>query len=337
MSHSILTLPYLQYVPSLVEQPTALGQGVAIAGRATVGRRARFGALATIRADGHFVTAGDDFWMGHRSTIHIAHALLPAEIGNNVTVGMNVTVHACTVGDGCVVEDNCYILDGAKVGAGSVVASGSVVFPRTELPAGHWCEGSPAKPVRPITSEQLEAARARIQGLTIATRIVPMHGKPFAPNGSNYVAPTAALRGDIELGADVSVWFGCELDAATNHIVVGAGTNIQDNTVIDARQGDVRIGAHITVGHNVVIQSGQIGDRSLIGIGSILAPGTVVEGDVLVAGGTFTLPGQRLTSGYMWAGRPARRLGELDDIKRNIIKYGGDHYVDYNREYLQGA
>lgn len=336
MTHSILTVPYLHHLPSLAEPSVALGPGVAIAGRATIGRRAHFGSLATIRADGHFVTVGEDFWMGHRSTIHIAHEVLPTILGHDVTLGMNVTVHACTVGDHCVIEDNSYVLDGAVVGEGCLIAAGSVVFPRSELPAGQYCEGSPAKPVRPVTPEQLAAARTRVQGLTRATRIVPLGGAPFVPNGVNFVAATASLRGAIELGEDVSVWFSCELDGSRHGIRVGKGTNVQDNSVILAENGPVNIGEHITIGHNVTIQSAEIGDRSLIGIGSVLAPGTIVEADVLVAGGTLTLPGQRLTGGYMWAGRPARRLSELDAAKRNIIQYGGDHYVLYNRDYIKG-
>lgn len=336
MSHSIITTHYLHHRPILADAPRALGPGVAIAGRATVGRRATFGTLAAIRADGHHINLGDDYWMGHRSTIHIAHEVLPTEVGHNVTVGMNCTVHACTVGDNCVIEDNCYVLDGAVVGAGCIIAAGSVVFPRTELPAGHYCEGSPAKPLRTVTADQVTAARTRVQGLTLATTVTPRQGIPFVPNGTNYVAPTASLRGDIVLGEDVSVWFSCELVATRHAIHIGKGSNVQDNTVILAEEGPVRIGAGITIGHNVTIQSGEIGDRSLIGIGSVLAPGTVVEPDVLVAGGTLTLPGQRLTSGYMWAGRPARRLGELDAAKRQIIRYGGDHYVIYNRDYIRG-
>lgn len=333
MTRTALLLPYLHHEPECAEPPVALGGGVAIIGRTRLGRRARFGALATIRADGHDVTVGDDFWMAARATIHIAHAVLPAVVGNDVTVGYNATVHACTVGDHCVIEDNCVILDGAVVGEGCVLAAGSVVFPRATLPAGHYCEGSPAKPVRELTPEQLAAARARTQGLSLAARVdTPLH--PPAHGETNYVAPTAVLEGAIALGRDASVWFGCELRAGSHAISAGAGTNIQDNTVILANHGPVRIGEGVTVGHNVLIQSADIGNQALIGIGSVLAAGTVVEDDVLLAAGAVTLPGQRLTGGALWAGRPARRLGALDDAKRDVIAYGARHYVDYNHDYL---
>ncbi len=290
-----------------------------------------------IRADGHYVTVGDDFWFGARSAVHIAHEVLPTIIGSGVTVGMNSTVHACQVGDHCVVEDNVVILDGSVVGEACVIAAGSVVFPRTQLPAGHWCEGSPAKPVRPLTAEQLSAARARVRGLILATRVRPMEAEGFTPGASNFFAPTASSRGRVVLEPDASVWFSCELDAEKHTITAGAGSNIQDNTVIMAHAGPVRIGAGVTIGHNVTLQSCEIGNRSLIGMGAVLAPGTVVEDDILVAAGTVTLPGQRLASGFMWAGRPARQLSALDDAKRNIIKYGATHYVDYNRDFLRTA
>lgn len=336
MPYTVLTFPYLHHTPSFAEPPVAFGEGVAVVGRAALGRGSRFGALACIRADGHHVTVGDDFWLGPRSTIHIAHEVLPTHVGHGVTVGANTTVHACTVGDHCVIEDNAVVLDGAKVGEGCIVAPGSVVFPRAELPAGHWCEGSPAKPIRPITPEQLAAARERVRGLTLTAPFTVPAGGHAEGGPTNYVAPTARLYGRVTLADQASVWLSCLLDAAGHEIAVGARSNVQDNTIIRADAGPVRIGDDVTVGHNVTIQSGTIGDRALIGIGSVLGPGTVVEDDVLLAGGSVTLPGQRLTADSMWAGRPARRLGPLDDAKRKIIAFGAAHYCLYNRDFLAG-
>ncbi|MBK8018258.1 MAG: gamma carbonic anhydrase family protein [Betaproteobacteria bacterium] len=333
MTRSARFFPYLQHTPVCAEAPVA-DASVAIIGRTTLGKGARFGSLATLRADGHHITVGDDFWMGARSTIHIAHEVLPAVVGHGVTVGYNTTVHACTVGNGCVIEDNVVILDGAVVGDNCVVAAGSVVFPRAQLPAGHYCEGSPAKPVRELTPEQVKAARERLRGLSLPARVLPPAGLPPRLGSSNFIAPTSVLEGRISLAPDASIWYACELRAGEHEISVGEGTNVQDNTVILANHGPVRIGAGVTVGHNVLIQTADIGHKALIGIGSVLGAGTVVEDDVLLAAGSVTLPGQRLTAGSMWAGRPARKLGPLDDAKRHIITYGAKHYVDYNHDYL---
>ena len=240
MTRSAQLFPYLHHQPVCAEAPVA-DASVAIIGRTTLGRGARFGSLATLRADGHHITVGDDFWMGARSTIHIAHEVLPAVVGHGVTVGYNTTVHACTVGNDCVIEDNVVILDGAVVGDHCVVAAGSVVFPRAQLPAGHFCEGSPAKPVRELTPEQLKAARERLRGLSLAARVVPPAGLPPRLGSSNFIAPTAVLEGRISLAPDASVWYACELRAGEHEIAVGEGTNVQDNTVILANHGPVRI------------------------------------------------------------------------------------------------
>lgn len=337
MTYTVLVLPYLEHMPTLADTPIALGEGAAIAGRCTVGKRAYFGALATIRADGHFVTVGDDFWFGARSTIHIAHERLPAVVGNNVTVGMNATVHACEVKDHCVIEDHVVVLDGAIVGEGCWIAPGSVVFGKHEMPAGHYCEGSPAKPVRTITPEQREAARARVRALSRITRIQCLAPKSISVGHTNYVAPTARVRGDVTLAEEVSVWFGCELIAENAPLSVGSGTNIQDNTIVIADKHGVTIGTNVTVGHNVTMHDCAVGNDCLVGIGSVVAPGTVIESGVLLAAGSITLPGQRLSEGSMWAGRPARRLGPLDDAKRNIIHFGAEHYRAYNHDYLGGT
>src|SRR4051812_44394075 len=76
--------------------PPAAAPDAAVLGRATIGARARLGAASVIRADGHFVRAGHDLWLGPRATVHIAHDVYPAIIGDRVSIGENAVVHACT-------------------------------------------------------------------------------------------------------------------------------------------------------------------------------------------------------------------------------------------------
>lgn len=139
-----LLLPYGGVNPTLKGPLLGCGTGGAVLGRVTLGRRAVLGVHAVVRADGHVVEIGDEFHLGRRATIHIAHGRYGTFIGHHVTVGANAVVHACEVGDECVIEDDAVVLDGSTVGPGSIVAAGSVVFPRTALPPGNWCEGPPA-------------------------------------------------------------------------------------------------------------------------------------------------------------------------------------------------
>ena len=137
--------------------------GSSVLGRVTLGREAVLEAFAVLRGDGHVVNVGGEFHLGLHSTVHIAHALYGATIGERVTVGTNSVVHACTVGDDCVIEDGVSVLDGAIIGNGSVVAAGSVVFPRKVLPPGQWCEGLPAVPTRSVDPAELQALHVRMR------------------------------------------------------------------------------------------------------------------------------------------------------------------------------
>ncbi|TXM94130.1 gamma carbonic anhydrase family protein, partial [Methylobacterium sp. WL116] len=158
-------------------------------------------------------------------------------------------------------------------------------------------------------------------------------GDPPEVDETVYVASTARIRGRVGLGAGSSVLFSCDLHAEVGPIVVGADTNIQDNTVIRTRGEGVVIGRDTTIGHNVRIGDSRIGARSLIGIGATVAPGTVIADDVMLAAGATTDPGQLLEGGYLWGGRPARILGPLDADKRAMMVRIVEGYCEHGREY----
>lgn len=323
--------PYQGTSPRFAGRPVSAGTGAAILGRATLGRDARLGAYSVIRADGHFVEIGDDFYLGERATVHIAHDAYPTRIGHGVSVGRRAVVHACTVGDDCVVEAGAIVLDGSTIGPGSVVSADSVVFPRSELEGGWLYAGSPAKPVARISAADLDARRHSCRNAPAEPA-----GEPGAHGDASldcFVAPTARVTGTVRVADGVGIWYGCRLDAGGHVIDVGRGTNIQDNSVITCDRRDVVIGADVTVGHNVTLVDCRVESGSLIGIGALIAPGTVIESDVLVAAGTETEPGQRLSGGHVWAGRPARAIGEMDARKRAMLAETLPRYCDYADQF----
>lgn len=302
--------------PNLAGDPAFAGEGAVVLGRATVGGGAWLGAWSVIRADGQRVEIGEDFHLGEHATVHIAHDVYPTHIGNRVTAGKEAVIHACTVGDDCAVEREAVILDGSRIGAGSVISSGSVVFPRSELEGGWLYSGSPAKPVARVSASELKAYHQKIRNEGV---------RSLQEDGGSqtrldcFVAPTARVRGMVTACEGVGIWYGCRLEAGAHRIVIGEGTNVQDNSLVTCDTAEVVIGADVTIGHNVTLSDCAIESGSLVGIGSLIAPGTVVEGDVLVAAGTHTEPGQRLTGGRVWAGRPARAIGLMDERKREMM------------------
>ncbi|MFV0382432.1 gamma carbonic anhydrase family protein [Paracoccus sp. (in: a-proteobacteria)] len=312
--------------PDIKGDPAFAGEGAAVLGRVTLGRDAWLGPWSVIRADGHYIHIGEDFRLGSHATVHIAHDLYPTHIGDRVTVGQGAVIHACTVEDGCVVEREAVILDGSRIGAGAVIAAGSVVYPRSDLPGGWLYSGSPAKPVARVPAPELEGYHQKIRnGGSRKDR------KDGGARGALdcFVAPSAQLRGAVSVGKGVGIWYGCRLNAGAHRIVIGEGSNVQDNSTITCKAADVIIAPDVTIGHNVALTDCVISTGSLVGIGSLIAAGTLVESDVLVAAGTQTEPGQRLTGGQVWAGRPARPIGPMDARKRAIISNTLPHYRDY--------
>lgn len=331
-------LPYEDVEPHFATQPLLAGPGSSVLGKARIGARAKFGPLSVVRADGHYVRIGDDFCLGKGATVHIAHEVYPTTIGDRVAVGQNAVVHACAVGNDCVIEDDAVVLDGSVVEDRVVIEAGSVVFPRSTLKSGYVYAGSPAKPVRELPDDERKRRDADLRDGLAVSLLAPAAAALRETDSShrrNFIARTASLRGRIDLKARSSVFFSCSLEARPGTIVVGDNSNIQDNTRIRAVSGDVVIGRDTTIGHNVDIQDCRIGERCLIGIGSSLVHGTVVEHDVLLAAGSTTVESQCLESGWLWAGRPARPLSKLDDAKRVMMALIIEQYCGYADAFRQ--
>jgi carbonic anhydrase/acetyltransferase-like protein (isoleucine patch superfamily) len=217
---------------------------------------------ATLRADGEHVRVGRNGFFGARATVHIAHDVYCATIGDDVTVGRFGLVHACTVEEGVVVADGATVMDGSVVGPHALVAAGALVPPRKHLPGGFVYAGNPAGPVREIARDELDdIARAIRAGASTPLgtwdALPPLDNAQFVDKSTNsplhpfdglrpavaraFVAPTALLVGDVRIGDDATVFYGCVLAAGGARIVVGAGSNVQDNTLIvtDRVRGDV--------------------------------------------------------------------------------------------------
>ncbi len=326
-----LILPHAGVLPVFASRPVWCGRGSTVIGAARIGAQAWIGDDGVIRADGQTVTLGERFWLGHRSTVHIATFTHGTTCGDRVTVGRNSVVHACSVGSDVVIEDDVVILDGAVIGDGCVIEAGATVFPRANLPGGFVYGGSPAKPRAPIDPAGVAERAERLrEGMGEGAAAVPV---PPEVDESVFVARTARLQGRVSLGAGASVLFSCDLQAEVGPIVVGADTNIQDNSVIRTRGEGVVIGRDTTIGHNVWIGDSRIGARCLIGIGARVAPGTVIADEVMLAAGATTDPGQLLEGGHLWGGRPARILGPLDAEKRAMMARIVEGYCEHGREY----
>lgn len=165
--------------------------------------------------------------------------------------------------------------------------------------------------------------------------VVTMDGVTPTLGRDVFVAPNATLIGQITLGDETSVWFGAVLRGDVGTITVGARTNIQDLTMIHMTGGltNTSIGEDCTVGHSVVIHGCTIGNRCLVGMGTIVLDGAVVGDDCLIAAGSLIAPRTVIPAGSFVVGRPAKVLRPATVPERMYGPEGAKHYVENARRY----
>ncbi len=165
--------------------------------------------------------------------------------------------------------------------------------------------------------------------------ILPYKGTVPRVAADAFVAETAVLIGDVEIGSETSVWFGCILRGDLNSIRVGARTNIQDGTIVhvDSREFRATIGDDVTIGHNAVIHACTLENGAFVGIGATVLDGAVVESAAMVAAGALVTPGKRVPSGELWAGSPARKLRDFPAEEAAAFADIARRYVLLARDY----
>lgn len=157
-----------------------------------------------------------------------------------------------------------------------------------------------------------------------------------------YIAPTAVVIGDVEIGTGSSLWFGVVVRGDVNYVRIGEGVNIQDGTIVHVasnRAGKLGefatiIGSGVTVGHLAIIHACTLEDGCFVGMGATVMDGVVVETGAMVAAGALVTPGKRIGRGRLWGGTPAKHMRDLtpEEIARNADS--AHHYMDLAREYL---
>ena len=144
-----------------------------------------------------------------------------------------------------------------------------------------------------------------------------------------FVAPTAAVLGDVTLGAGASVWYGAVLRADVEGIAVGALSNVQDNCTLHADPGfPVSVGERVSLGHNAVVHGATVEDDCLIGMGATVLNGAVIGRGSLVAAQALVPQGMRVPPGSLVAGVPAKVKRPLTEEEREVVTLNATMYGD---------
>ncbi len=166
--------------------------------------------------------------------------------------------------------------------------------------------------------------------------IYPLAGVVPRVAAGVFVAPTAAVIGDVELAEGSSVWFGTVIRGDVGPIRVGARTNIQDLACIHATGGvsETTIGEDVTVGHGAIIHGCTIEHDCLIGMGSVILDNAVIGAGSVIAAGAVVPPRMIVPPGSFVAGLPAKVLRPVTAEQRAMGRLGAEHYVAGARAYL---
>lgn len=150
-----------------------------------------------------------------------------------------------------------------------------------------------------------------------------------------FVAPTAIVAGDVELGDDVSFWFHSAVRGDVNWVRIGAQTNIQDGTVLHVTHEThpLDIGRGVVVGHSAMLHGCTVEDGALIGIGARVLDGAVIGRQAQIGAGAVVTPGTEIPPGCLALGIPARPVRELSEAERDEIGAIRDRYVELKERY----
>ncbi len=153
-----------------------------------------------------------------------------------------------------------------------------------------------------------------------------------------FIAPNAAVIGNVQIGKQSGLWFGVTVRGDVNHIIIGEKTNIQDNTCVHVtrKAHPTIIGSGVTIGHHVTLHGCVLEDLCFVGMHACVMDGAIVETGGMVAAGALVTPNKRIKAGELWAGSPARLFRQMTQAEKDFIAVSRDNYVRLAGEYLQG-
>nr|WP_312972401.1 gamma carbonic anhydrase family protein [Pseudomonas sp.] len=157
-----------------------------------------------------------------------------------------------------------------------------------------------------------------------------------------FVDASAVVIGDVEIGEDSSVWPLTVIRGDMHRIRIGKRTSVQDGSVLHITHAGpfnpdgfpLIIGDEVTIGHKVMLHGCTLGSRILVGMGSTVMDGAVVEDDVIIGAGSLVPPGKVLESGFLYVGSPVKQARPLNDKERNFFSYTAGNYVKLKDQHI---
>ena len=154
---------------------------------------------------------------------------------------------------------------------------------------------------------------------------------------AGWIAPTALLIGDVEVGPEAGIWFGVVARGDIEIIRIGARSNVQENCVLHTDKGfPLTIGANVTIGHSAIVHGCTIGDNSLIGMGATILNGAVIGRNCLIGANALVTEGKVIPDNSLVLGAPAKVVREIDADGVAALTASADRYVDNAKRFAAG-
>ncbi|MFD1158028.1 gamma carbonic anhydrase family protein [Roseovarius aestuarii] len=162
--------------------------------------------------------------------------------------------------------------------------------------------------------------------------------QPQTPaDGDYWVAPGAHVIGKVVLESATSIWFGSTLRGDNEFITIGAGTNVQENTVMHTDMGfPLTIGEGCTIGHKAMLHGCILGDNTLIGMGATVLNGARIGNNCLIGAGALITEGKEIPDGSLVMGVPGKVVRELDEAAIEGLRKSALHYQERMRRFRAG-
>ena len=171
---------------------------------------------------------------------------------------------------------------------------------------------------------------------TLTGPLYPFEGKRPSVHPTAFVAPTAAVIGEVEIGEGANVWYHCVLRGDTNFIRIGPRANIQDGTIVHVNAGaqSTVVGADVTVGHAAIVHACTLMDRAFVGMGATVLDDAVIEEAGVLGAGSVLPPSKRIGRLELWIGNPAKlvrvltaeqRAAQFDRTAPHYVELAGRH------------
>ena len=341
-------IKYLNYTPSL-EAAIYSGDNSIIIGNTFVGRDTILEKNVVIRGDGKVVNIGKNCLFKNRSTVHVAAEVQGTEIGDNSIIGEYSIIHACKLGQNIIVGNNSVVMDGSELGDNTIIENNTLIPPGKKFDSYSLIEGSPGKVIEKITEKQYLLYKKNIRKSknellinnnynyrSYLEKRIPATRYTKKNINNTFVAPDAEIYQTIEINEYSSIWFSVYIFSSKNNgkLILGKGSNIQDNCILNTLGQEILIEKRVTIGHNVIILGkSHIKNDAVIGMGSILESNCIIGNNSFVGANSFVKAGTIVPDNTIYAGKPAKFFRKVNEKEKLFFREGQKIYENLTCNY----